>query len=37
MFYVPETKNIHFDFEIALLGNVIDKISGLSYEQILTK
>ena len=35
--YVPGTKYIHSDFGIALLGNAMSKISGLSYEQLLTQ
>lgn len=35
--YVPGTKYIHSDFGIALLGNALSKISGLSYEQLLTQ
>ncbi len=33
--YVPGTKYIHSDFGIALLGNAMSKISGLSYEELL--
>lgn len=35
--YVPGTKYIHSDFGIALLGNAMSKISGLSYEELLTQ
>ncbi len=35
--YVPGTKYIHSDFGIALLGNAMSKISGLSYEQLLAQ
>lgn len=35
--YVPGTKYIHSDFGIALLGNAMSKISGLSYENLLTQ
>ena len=35
--YIPGVKYIHSDFGIALLGNAISEISGLSYEQLLAQ